>query len=56
MEKFFYYHKSKDMFWFRVFGYGLSLSKRFTFSHRYGFKKYLYLFGYIVSFLKPYKD
>jgi hypothetical protein len=27
MEKVFYYHKSKDIFWFRLFGYGLSFQK-----------------------------
>lgn len=54
MGKVFYYHKSKDIFWFRVFGYGLSFSKRLTFSQRYGFTKYIYFFGYVITFLKPY--
>lgn len=53
MGKFFNYHKSKDIFWFRLFGYGISFAKRFTFSQRYGLKKYIYLFGYVISFLKP---
>lgn len=54
MERFFNCHKSKDIFWFRLFGYGISFAKRFTFSQRYGFKKYIYFFGYVISFLKPY--
>jgi hypothetical protein len=55
MSRFFYYHKSEDIVWFRIFGYGLSFSKKFTFSQRYGFKKYIYFFGYVISYLKSNK-
>ena len=55
MDRFFYYHKGKDIFWFRVFGYGLCISKKFTFSQRYGFKKYIYFYGYVITLLKPNK-
>jgi hypothetical protein len=54
MSNILYCYSGKDIFWFRFFGYGLSFSKRFTFSQRYGLKKYIFLFGYVITFLKPY--
>jgi hypothetical protein len=55
MKKIFSWYKGKGMFWFRLFGYGLSISNRFTFSQRQGYVKYIYLYGYIITFLKPNK-
>lgn len=55
MKKIFSWYKGRGLFWFRLFGYGLSFSDRFTFSQMQGYVKYIYFYGYIISFLKPNK-
>ncbi len=44
-------YKTKTGFWFRIFGRGISVDKKLTFSQRNGYKWYLPLFGYNLSFL-----
>jgi hypothetical protein len=54
--KIFCYYKDEDVFWFRVFGYGLSFSKmKLTFSERSKINKFVKLpFGWRLTFLsKP---
>ena len=50
------YYKGPEIFWFRIFGYGLSFR---TFKHgfvpfsiRYGYRKTFNIFGYRIEFLK----
>jgi len=54
--KIFGYHKSKDRWWFRIFGYGLSgtstKSDWVPFSIRNGQRKKIKLFGYYIQLLK----
>jgi hypothetical protein len=54
MWKFFCkYNNYKDLFWFRIFGYGLSFRKgKLTFSERKGFRKYLKIRDTIITFLR----
>ena len=46
--------------WFRIFGFGLSFRNikksgyELTFSQRHGYTKYVKIFGYVITFLKPY--
>ena len=51
------YYKGHHIFWFRFYGYGLSIRTYkhgfLPFSLRYGYRKYLKLFGYYLEFLKP---
>ena len=52
MKKIFDSFKYRDLFWFRIFGYGLSFSKgRLLFSERYGYTKYLKIGNIKISFL-----
>lgn len=50
------YYKGPEIFWFRIFGYGLSFRSFkhgfVPFSIRYGYRKTLNLFGYRIEFLK----
>lgn len=50
------YNTSKDRWWFRIFGYGLSgtstTSGWIPFSIRNGHRKTVKLFGYYIQFLK----
>jgi hypothetical protein len=50
------YYKGPEIFWFRIFGYGLSFRSikhgHLPFSIRYGYRKTYKLFGYRVEFLK----
>jgi len=55
MKKKFSWYKGNGLFWFRIFGYGLSISNRLTFSQKEGYVNYIYFYGYVISFLKPYK-
>lgn len=51
-----HYHKYRGGFWFRIFGYGLSIVNRRIhpppFSERNGFRKPLKLCGYAINLLK----
>lgn len=54
--KIFYYNKSDGHFWFRLFGYGLTIKNTnkhsLTFSQRNGYTKCLIVFNkYAISFL-----
>lgn len=53
------YYKSRDLFWFRIFGYGLSIRSlnhgHIPFSIRYGYRKGIKLFGLYVEVLKKEK-
>jgi hypothetical protein len=55
--KWLYLHKYKGGFWFRIFGYGLSVVNRrindAPFSIREGHNKELRIFNYGISVLKP---
>lgn len=55
--KIFYKHKSEGLFWFRIFGYGVSIKdlKKNTlrFSERNGFKNLLIINRYAYTILKP---
>jgi len=54
------YYKGFGIFWFRIFGYGLSFTSikhgHMSFSIRYGYRKPLNLFGYRIEFLKREKN
>ena len=52
MKKFFSYHKQKGYFRFKIFGYGLTISDRFTLNQKRGHVKYIYFYGYVITFLK----
>jgi hypothetical protein len=42
----------KDLFWFRIFGYGLSFAKGdLSFSEKHGYSKYLKIRNIRISFL-----
>lgn len=47
------YYKGEGIFWFRLFGYGLSFNKTMKFSQRYGYSKYLKIGDVIITALKP---
>ena len=53
------YYKGPEIFWFRIFGYGLSFRSFkhgfVPFSIRHGYRKTFILFGYRVEFLKQEK-
>lgn len=54
--KYFHYMGHNYGFWFRIFNYGLSFDKHsehLPFSMRYGYTKYIKLFGYYIKPLKP---
>jgi len=51
----FSHHIGKDLFWFRIFGYGLSFDKNMRFSQRIGKSKYVKIGSWIVTSLKPTK-
>jgi hypothetical protein len=50
------YYKGREIFWFRIFGYGLSFISlkhgHVPFSIRYGHDKTYKLFGYRIELLK----
>ena len=52
------YHRNTLLTWFRVLGYGLCFRNtktakfNLTFSERYGYKKYLLIFGWVITTLK----
>ena len=52
----FCYHKSKDIFWFRIFKHGLCFKTNMSFSQRIGKSKYIKLGKWIITYLKPYKS
>ena len=52
MMKVFCYHKGKDLFWFRIFGCGLSFDKKMRFSQRIGKSKYMKIGDWIITTLK----
>lgn len=48
-------YKSDKGFWFRVFGYGLNFTQSWRpmlFSERNGYKKYITLFGWRITWLR----
>jgi hypothetical protein len=50
--KIFSFGSWKDLFWFRIFGYGLSFSKgELSFSEKHGYIKYLKVGNIRISFL-----
>jgi hypothetical protein len=53
------YYKGPEIFWFRIFGYGLSIRSlrhgHVPFSIRYGYSKGLKIFDYYLEFLKKEK-
>lgn len=49
----FSHHKGKEIFWFRIFGYGLCFNKTIKFSQRIGKSKYLKIGDCIITTLKP---
>jgi len=53
------YYKGPEIFWFRIFGYGLSIRSlrhgHVPFSIRYGYRKGLKIFDYYLEFLKKEK-
>ncbi len=56
MKKILYYHKSKNIFWFRIFNYGLCFNTTMRFSQRYGYTKYIKRGKWIITILKPKED
>ena len=48
-----HYYKGEEIFWFRVFGYGLSFNKKMKFSQRCGYSKYVRVGEVIITTLKP---
>ena len=50
--KIFYFYKDEDLFWFRIFGCGLSFDKKMKFSQRIGKSKYLKVGPWVVTFLR----
>ena len=50
------YYKGSGIFWFRIFGHGLSFRSlkhgHLPFSIRYGYRKTYKLFGYRIEILK----
>jgi len=56
MNKILYYHKSKNIFWFRIFNYGLCFNTTMRFSQRYGYTKYIKIGKWIITILKPKED
>lgn len=55
IDKSFYYYKGKDLFWFRIFGRGLSFDKKMVFSQRYGYSKYVKIGPWIITILEKTK-
>jgi len=58
--KLFFLYREKYMFWFRIFGYGISaksLKKKWfiLFSERHGYRKTYKAFGWKFEMLKPFK-
>jgi len=59
--KYIQYHKNTLLTWFRIFGYGLCFRNtktanfKLTFSERQGFTKYIQIFGWVITILKPNK-
>ena len=57
--KYVQYYRNIRLCWFRIFGFGLSFRNikksgyELTFSQRYGYNKYVKIFGYVITFLKP---
>mgnify|MGYP003403050448 CR=1 FL=1 len=54
MSKIIAYYIDQRVGWFRLFGYGLSWKHKsygLRFSERNGFKKYIKIFNYIISYL-----
>jgi len=53
----FVYYKGPEIFWFRIFGYGLSIRSYkhgfIPFSIRNGYKKVMCIFDHYIEFLKP---
>lgn len=53
------YYSNTLLTWFRIFGYGLCFRNtntarfRLTFSERNGYKKYIKMFGWVITTLKP---
>jgi hypothetical protein len=50
-------YRSKGFFWFRIFGYGFTIKNNkhtpLTFSQRFGYRKYLKIGDWVITFLKP---
>ncbi len=56
MTKIFYFYRFDDGFWFRLFGYGLTVmpaSSRKLFSERNGHRRFLYVGKWKIGVLKP---
>jgi hypothetical protein len=51
LSRIFVSHKTKSGFWFRIFGRGLSVNKEMSFSMRNGYKKYLTIMNYNITWL-----
>ena len=51
------YYRGRQIFWFRIFGYGLSIRSLkhgyIPFSIRYGIRGGIKVFDYYLEFLKP---
>jgi len=59
-NRFFYFHQDDGVFWFRLFGHGLSFVNRKKhkelFSQRYGYTKTLRIGGWSVQSLRRCSD
>lgn len=51
MSKIFCYHKGEGLFWFRVFGRGLSFDVKMKFSVRIGKTKYVKIGKWVITTL-----
>jgi len=60
LKNIFYYYNKDGLFWFRLFGYGISIKdlnkQRLYFSERYGYTKHLIIGNYSVAILKHYRN
>ncbi len=60
LGKFFYISSGMGVTWFRFFGgWGLQIKGKEVeplFSERYGYRKYLKIFGFRIGILKPYNN
>lgn len=53
--KIFTYHLSEYRGWFRIYGYGLKwkrVEEGLNFPQRYGYEKYVIIFGWVIGVLK----
>lgn len=50
--KLFCYYRGENIFWFRLFGRGFCFKKRFSFSQRNGYSKFIKIGDCAITFLK----